>query len=85
MGPIYKGAFCVLWCRVSGAGRRYSPHERARLDDSVERDVHVHEREIRQQDVSRRGDADGDDGPKVHRHVQVWWLVALCDWLVRFG
>lgn len=51
--------------------RPYSPHERARLDDGVERDVHVHEREIRQQDVSRRGDSDGDDGPKVHRHVQV--------------
>ena len=62
---------------MSGAGRPYSPHKRPRLDDGVERDVHVHEREIGQQDVSRRGDADGDDGPNVHGYVQMWRLVAL--------
>lgn len=80
-GSIYTGAFSGAGCRVQ-AGRPYSPHERARLDDGVERDVHVHEGEVRQQDVSGRGNANGDDGPNVHRQVQVWRLVALFDWLM---
>lgn len=40
---------------------RISPHERARLDNGVERNRRVDEGEVRQEYVSSCGDTDGDD------------------------